>query len=178
MLFNRIRVKNGYNGINCIALKSVGIAEIIEEMKGIFEAYNKDNKYLLIDSGGYDGDINRYAMLGSDLLITPVSPSQVEVFGLQKYMAILKEISVKSGQVFKTNVVINNADARSQGALAELKGFINENSEYINLYNTVVYSRAVFKQAYGVGLGVVEWDANCKAACELLELIEEIKKDF
>jgi chromosome partitioning protein len=93
-------------------------------------------------------------------------------------MAILKQISEKNGQVFKTNVVINNADIRSQGSLTQLKEFITKNNTYIDLYKTVIYSRADFKKAYGEGLGVVEMDANSKAALELMNLVKEIQKDF
>jgi len=179
VLFNKIRVKNGYDSLNCIVLKSVGIKEIVAEIKEIFKEFSGDNnKILMVDSGGYDGDVNRYTMLNAEILITPVSPSQVEVFGLQKYMAVLKQISKKSGQVFKTNVVVNNADIRSQGSITELKEFIAENNDYMDLYQTIIYSRAIFKQAYGEGLGVVESDTNSKAALEIMQLVKEIKKDF
>lgn len=178
ILFNKIRVKNGYASINCITLKKTDMGEVVAEMKDIFKDFIGDDKILIIDSGGYDGDINRFAMLSSDIIITPVSPSQVEVFGLQKYMGVLKQISEKSGQIFKTNIVINNADIRSKQSIVQLKEFIVKNDTYMDLYETIVYSRADFKKAYGEGLGVVELDENSKAALEIMELIKEIQKDF
>jgi len=178
VLWNRIRVNNGHEALNCITVRSAGIAEIVAELAGVFEEFGGDDRILLVDSGGYDGDINRFAMIHADILITPVSPSQVEVFGLQKYMEILKQITAKTGQVFKTNVVVNNADIRSQSAIAELKGFIEGNEEYLDLYNTVIHSRTAFKHSYGEGLGVVEWDTNSMASSEIRALVEEIKRDF
>ena len=44
---------------------------------------NKDN-LLIIDSGGYDSQINRMALVEADILITPVGISQIELFGLTK----------------------------------------------------------------------------------------------
>lgn len=172
ILFNKMRVKNGYSSINCLAI------ETLEEMKMVFKEFNNDAKFLIVDSGGYDGDINRFAMLNADIIITPVAPSQVELFGLQKYTSILKHMSEKTGQIFKTNIIINNADVRSQGAIKELQNFIKDNDIYMDLYKTVVCSRADFKRAYGEGLGVIELDADCKAASEVISLVKEIQKDF
>ena len=47
------------------------------------------NKHLIIDSGGMDNDIIRQGLELSDLIITPVSVSQVEFFGLQDFNDLL-----------------------------------------------------------------------------------------
>jgi chromosome partitioning protein len=170
VLFNRLRAKNGHKPIECFT------AESVEDMKVIFRQFTV-NKMLIIDSGGYDSDINRFAMLSADMLITPVSPSQVEIFGLQKYEIVLKQISEKYGRQFKTNVVINNADVRSKGAIMQLKKFISIRSSF-DLFSTIINSRADYKKAYGEGVSVVELDANSKATDEINSFVREIRKEL
>lgn len=170
VLFNRLRVKNGHKPVECFT------AESVDDMKGIFRQFT-GNKMLIVDSGGYDSDINRFAMLSADMLITPVSPSQVEIFGLQKYEIVLKQISEKYGRQFKTNVVINNADVRSKGAILQLKKFISVRSSF-DLFSTIINSRADYKKAYGEGVSVVELDANSKATDEINSFVREIRKEL
>jgi chromosome partitioning protein len=170
--FNKLRVIKGHPSLKCFR------AENEEEIKTIFREFAGSDKVLVVDSGGYDSEINRFAMLSSDMLITPVAPSQVELFALQKYELILKEISEKYQHSFKTNVIINNADSRSKGAIIELKHFIEKNNTHLDLLQTVIHSRNDFKKAYSEGISVIELDTNSKAAFEIEQLVKEIKKDF
>lgn len=170
LLFNRLRVKNGHAAIECFT------ADTVDEMKSIFRKFST-TKTLIVDSGGYDSDINRFAMLSADMLITPVSPSQVEIFGLQKYEIVLKQISEKYKRDFKTNVVINNADIRSKGAILQLKKFISVRSSF-DLFSTIIHNRADYKKAYGDGVSVFELDPTSKATDEINGFIREIREEL
>lgn len=171
VMFNNLRKSRGHKSLNIITTADGN------KMKEIFKKY-QDDKILVIDSGGYDSDINRLAMLSSDMLITPVSPSQVEIFGLQKYELILQEISEKYGSNFKTNVVINNADIRSKSAILELKRFIVRHHKNFDMFDTVINARTDYKRAYGDGVSVVEMDKESKATDEIERLIKEIRKEI
>jgi len=168
MLFNKIRKANSLDPLDCFS------CEEENEIDSILKRYN-NSKTLIIDSGGFDSKNNRLALIKSDLIITPVSPSQIELFGLQKFERILKEASDTLKTSIKTNVVINNADARSKGIIQRVQEFIEENPTYLNLFKTVVHSRADFKKAYASGIGVTELDSKGKAAGEIKQLIKEIK---
>ena len=133
-----------------------------------------NSKTLIIDSGGFDSKNNRLALIKSNLIITPVSPSQIELFGLQKFERILKEASETLKINIKTNVVINNADARSKGITKTVREYIEENPTYLNLFKTVIHNRADFKKAYAGGFGVTELDRKGKAADEVQQLTKEI----
>ncbi|MBP2657947.1 MAG: plasmid partitioning protein [Firmicutes bacterium] len=173
VMFNELRKLKNHTPIECYT------AETETEMKSIFRDFAGDSKKsLIVDSGGYDSDINRYAMMASDMLITPLAPSQIELLALQKYTVILKQISEKYGQPFKTNVLINNADVRSKSSVNQLKQFIKNNATYLDLLETVIHSRTDYKRAYGEGLAVSEMDCHSKAADEIQQLVTEIKKDF
>jgi chromosome partitioning protein len=166
ILWNKIRTSNGRKSITCFTVTDE------KEMKKIIEE-NAD-KNIVIDSGGYDSGITRMAILMADVILTPVSPSQVELFGLQKFGKVIQEISSKVGSEIQANVVINNADTRSKNSIQKLQDFVTENSHYFNLLDTVIHSRADFKKAYGEGLSVIELDSKGKAATEINQLVKEL----
>ena len=148
----------------------VFIPETTEEIREILE--NMDYDKIIIDSGGYDNDLNRLALLISDVVITPVSPSQIEVFGLLKFAEIIEEAK-KYNSSLKIHVLINNADPRSSGENRKLQQFIEENSDF-ELLKTKLHRRADYRRAYSEGLSVCEYNSGGKACKEIRALITEI----
>jgi len=144
--------------------------ETPEEIKEILENITYDK--IIIDSGGYDNDLNRFALLISDIVITPVSPSQIEVFGLLKFVEIVEEAKEYNSSL-KVHVLINNADPRSSGENRKLQQFIEENSDF-ELLKTKLYRRADYRRAYSEGLSVCEYNPRGKACKEIRALITEI----
>jgi len=171
MLFNQLRRMNDKKTIECFSVDTT------EELNAIINQYkgNKDN-LLIIDSGGYDSELNRLALIQSDLIITPVGTSQIELFGLQKYRKILADAGKALGSNVRTNVLINNVDSRSKKKISELQEYIESNEKHFNLLESVIHSRVDFKNAYGDGLTVKEVDKDSKATKEIKALTKEIDK--
>lgn len=171
MLFNQLRNIQNRENVECYA------PDTIEEFNSIIKEYkeNKDN-LIIIDSGGYDSEINRLALINADIVITPVGASQIELFGLQKFRGILNEASDATGSDVKTHVLINNVDSRSKKKINELQEYIAGNKKYFNLLDSVIHSRVDFKNAYGDGLTVKEVDKESKATKEIKALVKEIDK--
>jgi chromosome partitioning protein len=169
VLFNKIRKSKGHTPLNCLTVSSD------DEAKEIFKQYRDNKEILVVDSGGYDSTINRLAMIWADFIITPVSPSQVELFGLQTFEGTLRQASLQFETTVQTNVVINNADARSQGDIRKLKLFVRNNKRYLNLMSTVLHHRKDYKTAYAKGVSVIELDKDGKAADEINDLVREIR---
>ena len=48
-----------------------------KNFKEVAAIINNNQKLLIIDVGGFDSDLNRAAILGADLVITPVSDSTI-----------------------------------------------------------------------------------------------------
>ena len=145
-------------------------SETVEEIKQILENMNHDK--VIIDSGGYDNDLNRFALLISDIVITPVSPSQIEVFGLLKFAEIVEEAK-KHNPSLMVYVLINNADPRCSGENRNLQQFIEESSNF-ELLRTKLHRRADYRRAYSEGLSVCEYNPEGKACTEIKSLITEI----
>ncbi len=164
-LFSRIREKN--HGKPLEVYTPGNLSELKEFLR------TRKGEELLIDSGGYDNDLNRYALVVSDLVITPVSPSQIEVFGLEKFLKILRKAKQYNPKL-EAYVLINNADSRSLSEIRDLERFI-EGEDLFQLLNSKLFRRVDFRRAYQNGLSVCEYKPNSKACRELRALIKEIK---
>ncbi|WP_152184543.1 AAA family ATPase [Sulfurimonas indica] len=170
ILFNQLREQENLPCIKCIKDEDIDFKELIS-------TYSKNkNNLLIIDSGGYDSDINRAALIKADLIITPVGISQIEIFGLQKFRKILKEASQALGKTIKTNVLLNNVDSRSKNKLKDLREYIKDKSNYFNLLDTTLHTRADYKNSYGEGLTVKEYNKKGAAQVEIKQLVKEIYK--
>ncbi|MFK5937290.1 MAG: ParA family protein [Sulfurimonas sp.] len=170
ILFNQLRVSVKLQTIKCVTQKDVDLIEFLSHYK------SNENNLLIIDSGGYDSDINRIALIKADIIITPLGISQIEIFGLQKFRKILKDASEALGKTIKTNVILNNVDSRSKSKLKDLKEYIKEKQNYFNLLDTTLYSRADYKNSYGDGLTVKEYSKKGQAQEEIKEFTKEIYK--
>ena len=170
ILFNQLRMSENLPTIKCVKESDIDFSNFINEYSG-----NKEN-LLIIDSGGYDSDVNRAALIKADIIITPVGISQIEIFGLQKFRKILKEASEALGVKIKTNVLLNNVDSRSKNKLKDLRSYIKDNHKYFNLLDSTIHTRADFKNSYGDGLTVKEFNKKGTAAQEIKDLSKEILK--
>ncbi len=170
ILFNQLRKGESLPTIKCVTQNDINLGEFLSHYKA-----DKSN-LLIIDSGGYDSDINRTALIKADIIITPVGISQIEIFGLQKFRKILKDASEALDIKIKTNVLLNNVDSRSKSKLKDLKEYIKEKPNYFNLLNTTLYSRADYKNSYGDGLTVKEYNKKGQAQEEIKEFTKEIYK--
>jgi chromosome partitioning protein len=110
--------------------------------------------------------------VASDIVITPVSPSQIEIFGLQKFAKIVEKAREYNPNL-KVFVLINNADARSISELIELEEFIQNNPTF-EILNSKIFRRVDYKRAYQQGLSVCEYKPSSKACREIRKLIKEI----
>ncbi|MDQ7045415.1 MAG: ParA family protein [Sulfurimonas sp.] len=170
ILFNQLRSSQNLEIIKCVREEDI-------EFDTFINKYSKNDKNLLIiDSGGYDSNINRAALVKADIIITPVGISQIEIFGLQKFRKILKEASKALGVTIKTNVLLNNVDSRSKNKLKDLKEYIKDKNAHFNLLESVIHTRADFKNSYGDGLTVKEYNKKGIAQEEIKELTKEIYK--
>ena len=164
LLFNELRKRNGKSVLEC----SIKLSEDVAEYK------NSNKKFLIIDSGGFDNNLNRLALAKADAIITPVGISQIEVFGLQKFEKILEEAEKILKKRIITNILINNVDIRRKSKIQDLKNYVNENNRYLNLLNTVIHSRADFKDSYENGQTVEEFNKNSKSTKEIKSFLKEI----
>jgi chromosome partitioning protein len=159
--FNSLRKESGLKEFN------ITNANSSEELKKLI---NKNEDVLLIDVGGFDSDVNRIAMLGADLIITPVSDSGVELVGLLAFRNILRDIR-EHRQDLVASVLLNRIHPSATTSLDSITNFINENCEFSKL-NSVLRDRVDYKHAFDSGKSVIEYKG--KAKDEMKKLIMEV----
>jgi chromosome partitioning protein len=165
--YNRVRYEMGQQPL------PVHIFTTPEELEIYFESLN-DDTVVIIDSGGFDSSLNRFAMLVSDFLITPVSSEFTEILGLQKYESILKELSEQSGMTIVTNVVLNKTNP-NQKKFDDVNDFISSSHHFI-LMDSMLRRRVDFANSVAYGFSVRELDKKSESAKELKSFVKEIKE--
>jgi chromosome partitioning protein len=165
---NRLRMQFGQEPLEIVRFTD-------HERSGLEEFINSisDETLVLIDSGGYDADLNRLAIIASDYVITPVSSDYMEIFGLQKFKTILEELSVIKGETVKVNVLLNKIDPKLKD-FSDIVEFIN-GIENFELMETVIRFRSDYKHSIGYGFSVKELDKKSKATDEIKQLLKEIE---
>lgn len=142
-----------------------------DELIKIFKRIKKDD-LLFVDSGGFDSSMNRIAMAGSNILLTPVSLKFYELLGLKKYELILKDLSEKLKRDVIADVVLNKINPSTK-QLKEIITFVRS-SKYFRLMSTVIRQRVDYENSPGQGKSVVEFNKVGKAAIEIKKLQKEI----
>jgi chromosome partitioning protein len=132
----------------------------------------KDNQIVIIDSGGFDSSLNRIAIIGADIILTPVTDKIFDLLGLQKYEEILIELSEIQNEDIISHVFLNNINPQIK-KFKELTEFINE-SKHFNMMQSKIRTRVDFSNSIGVGQSVVEYKENSKASNEIKAFINEV----
>ena len=166
---NRLRMQYGHEPLEIVRFTDDERNKLEEFINSI-----NDDTLVIIDSGGYDADLNRLAIIASDFVITPVSSDYMEIFGLQKFKTILEELSVIKKETVKVNVVLNKIDPKLKD-FSDIVDFIND-VKHFKLFDTVIRFRSDYKHSIGYGFSVRELDKKSKASEEVLTLIKEIEK--
>ena len=165
-IFNETRKEKKLKPLNIIH---------IETQKELIDLLKKNNDLILIDSGGFDSDLNRIAIIGADLIITPVSSNLIEIYGLEAFKKILQELKEVEPEI-KSYVLLNNIDPKATKSVEELKKYIKNNNEYFDLLDTILRRRADFARSFEAGKSVTEIDKKSKASKELKQLLKDIEK--
>jgi len=165
--YNQIRAEMGQTPL------PVHILTTAEELESYFESLDEET-IVVIDSGGFDSSLNRFAILVSDFIITPVSSEFTEILGLQKYESILRELSEQSGSTIVTNVVLNKTNP-NQKKFDEVNEFIRS-SKHFSLMDSMMRRRVDFANSVAYGFSVRELDKKSESTKELKEFIKEIKE--
>lgn len=163
---NQIRESVGLNVLNIKNMSNAGeLATYIEN--------NTKGKLTIIDSGGFDSAFNRVAIVGSSMIITPVSDKPFDLMGLQKYEEILKSLSGIQKEVIKTNIIFNNLNPAMKN-FGDLIEFVCM-SEHFDLMTSVLRQRVDVANSIGAGKSIKEYRIFSKADMEFDALFEEVK---
>lgn len=161
------RQRKSHKPLNVLNIKSP------TELK---DAVNNCKDILVIDVGGYDSDLGRLAMLGADLILTPVSGSEIETDGLEAWIdnAIVSIRKVRPNM--KATVLLNRIHPfAGDKSLGGIISWVKKKNE-LDFCPVVLRTREKeYRNAYLNGLGVSEFEDSF-AKSDILELVEYVKK--
>lgn len=139
---------------------------------------NKENKNLIIDTGGRDAKEMRIALINSEIVVIPTTPSQFDLSVLDimiDRVKMAKEINEKLQVIIVINRVNPNPFLTKK--IDDIKTYIKElECDYIKLTNTIIYERERYKNSISNGQSVIEADTQDKAYQEIQNLSLEIFK--
>lgn len=143
-----------------------------ENIKKTLQDLNAKYDYVIVDCHGGDAIELRSGLLVADVLITPCQPSQPDIDTIPMILDIV-ERAMEINEKLKFYAVITRAPTNpSITEIEDTKAAFNRYPQ-IQLLNSILYERKVYRDAISLGLGVIEMD-NDKAKNEVTTMLEEI----
>jgi len=137
---------------------------------------NHKKGVLIIDTGGFDMDIQRIAMLGADLIITPLKDTSMELHGLTVFAKTIAKLR-ESRPDLKASILFNSVHPFAAKSLDDLmKDIVGSTDGEFEAMGAVLRNRKAFSEACYQGVSVIELDPKSEAAAEMKMLIEDIEK--
>lgn len=138
--------------------------------------FDLDKRYevVVVDTAGRDSRELRTGMTAADILITPFRPSQPDLDTLPNLSEIIsqaKDLNPKLGVYGLLMMTSTNPLVQETNEAIE---YISDYPD-INLLNTTIKDRKLYRDAISEGKGVTEMGAS-KASSEIGDLIKEIFK--
>jgi chromosome partitioning protein len=157
-------VKKDLPVVNCVQ-KYENIRETLLDL-------DKRYEYVIVDAAGRDSRELRTGMTAANILLVPFRPSQPDLDTLPNLQQIITQAKDLNPDLkvyglitmAPTNPVVQEAE--------EAREYLQDYPE-IQLLNTIIRDRKIYRDAQSEGLGVVEMD-NPKATEEITSLMKEI----
>lgn len=143
--------------------------EVFDDIRALNAWKNKKSE-VIVDVGTADFGAMKKALGLADRIITPVPPSQADIWSTQRFIKIIREIFNDSKSIPPILGFINRADThrgvRETDEAEEALEFLN-NIDRINLR---LYQRTAYRRSFSEGLAVFEMQPTSKASREMINL--------
>lgn len=143
--------------------------EVFDDISAL-KAWKNKKSEVIVDVGTADFESMKKALMLADRVITPVPPSQADIWSTQRFIKIIRETAGDVKNMPPLFGFINRADTHigvretdeAEEALSYLKGI-----ERVDLR---LYQRTAYRRSFSEGLAVFELQPTSKAAKEILSL--------
>lgn len=166
-VFNNIRSETNLPNFTLFN-RTGNITDTLKQMTDKYE-------YILIDTKGERSKESQRAMLLSDWVLIPTTPSQLDTAVLLDMLERIKDIQALNENL-KTCIVMNRIPTiptlKEKKALID---FINQNNanESVFLMDNLLSERIAYKRSVSEGMGVMEYNDN-KAKNEWSQFYDEL----
>ncbi len=135
-------------------------------------AMKKGFDFVIIDCPPANGQVQRAALMVSDLVLLPCSPSPMDLWSLSRSIEMIEEAQIVRPEL-EAAVVITQKDART--ALGDqIRKSLAETG--LPILRTEIHNRIAYAEAMIIGMGVTTYAAKSKAAKEAKRLANEVEK--
>jgi len=145
------------------------------DLRQTLRDFSKRYEQVIVDCGGWDSREFRTALLVSQLLITPLRPSQADLETLPKLAEVVDQ-AADINEKLEVTILITQAPPHpsiklveeAREALKELQGFV--------VSTNVIYNRKPYIDCLADGIGVIETKGagGQKAKMEIESLAKEV----
>jgi len=133
----------------------------------------KNYDVIIIDVQGSDNKSLRTALLISDIVYVPFSPSQNDIEAMEELCELLAETQVQNDNR-KTFYILNNCSVHYlDQSNKEADDFLKEYASIITPSQVRIYHRKIYKSTSCDGIGVLEAN-DLKSKKEILKLKQEV----
>jgi chromosome partitioning protein len=146
----------------------------VDDLRSSVTEDSKNYDAVIIDVQGRDSKSLRIALLISDIIYIPFTPSQNDIETIEELSELLEETQIQNTQR-KAFYILNNCsphylDQESDNA----QSFLQDYSHILSCSKVKLFHRKIYKTAASEGLGVIETD-DLKSKEEILSLKKEIE---
>ena len=143
--------------------------EVFDDVAAL-KAWKNKKSEVVVDVGTSDFDAMKTAIKLADRIITPVPPSQADIWSTQRFIKLIRE---ECGGVKKMPPVygfINRADTHRGVRETDEAEEALEYLKSINRIDLRLYQRTAYRRSFSEGLAVFEMQPSSKASKEILAL--------
>ena len=144
--------------------------EIIKHLQSLNGRY----EYIVVDAGGFDSEIQREAMLISDVVLIPLRPKRRDLKSLRDLDVVLSSVKESNPEV-KIRAVVNQCPSLPSQVSRILSSKEIIESFGIDYAPTNIYNRNVYDDAEEAGRSIFEMkgkERDKKAEAEIEELVD------
>lgn len=175
-VFNRLREEAGLEpafdyAVSDLSPKKVDINELTEKYDCI-----------IVDTGGRDSREMRNAIVLSDLIIVPTSPtSDIDIAVVEKMIHLFdeaKKFNTKSKALITLSRATPNTFLTKKIEISKsyLRGLL-KGKERVSLLKSTIYEREAFSKSLSSGMGITEFvDDKHKAYQDFMSFFKELEK--
>lgn len=143
--------------------------EVFDDVSAL-KAWKNKKTEVIVDVGTSDFESMKKALKLADRIITPVPPSQADIWSTQRFIKIIRENAGGTEKMPPILGFINRADThrgvRETDEAEEALEFLKS----ISRINIRLYQRTAYRRSFSEGLAVFEMQPTSKASKEILSL--------
>lgn len=128
-------------GDNAVCVKH---AQSVKELASLCK---DESLFILIDCGGFDSDVSRYAISQSDFILTPTNDDPTEQFALIEFNKVIKQVSKTVNEKLTAHIILNRV-YHSRKDFVSIDNLLEQQSNLERVPFVIPHSSTVSKHAF------------------------------